>query len=39
MIVGSGLHALPEDVRLDLELTAEQRFGSGVVYLGYRLVR
>ena len=39
VIVGGGLRALPADVRLDLELIAEQRFGNGVVYLGYRLVR
>jgi dihydrofolate reductase len=39
VIVGGGLRALPADVRLDLELTAERRFGNGVVYLGYRLVR
>jgi dihydrofolate reductase len=39
VIVGGGLRALPEGVRLDLELTAERRFGNGVVYLGYRLVR
>jgi dihydrofolate reductase len=37
VIVGGGLRALPADVRLDLELTAERRFGNGVVYLGYRL--
>lgn len=39
VIVGGGLRALPAGVRLDLELTAERRFGNGVVYLGYRLVR
>lgn len=36
VVVGGGLRALPDDVRLDLELTAERRFGSGVVYIGYR---
>ena len=39
VIVGGGLRALPAGVRLDLELTAERRFGNGVVYIGYRLVR
>lgn len=39
VIVGGGLRALPEGVRLDLELTGERRFGNGVVYLGYRLLR
>ena len=39
VIVGGGLRALPAGVRIDLELTAERRFGNGVVYLGYRLVR
>jgi dihydrofolate reductase len=39
VIVGGGLRALPANIRLDLELTAERRFGNGVVYLGYRLVR
>jgi len=39
VIVGSGLRALPATIRLDLELTAERRFGNGVIYLGYRLVR
>lgn len=39
VVVGGGLRALPTEVHLDLDLTAEQRFRSGVVYLGYRLVR
>jgi dihydrofolate reductase len=39
VLVGGGLRALPADIRLDLELTAERRFGNGVVYLGYRLLR
>jgi dihydrofolate reductase len=39
VIVGGGLRALPVDVRLDLELTAERRFGNGVVYLAYRMAR
>jgi dihydrofolate reductase len=39
VIVGGGLRALPADVRLELELTATRRFGNGVVYHGYRLLR
>ena len=35
-VVGAGKRALPEGVRLDLELLDERRFGSGVVYLRYR---
>jgi dihydrofolate reductase len=38
VIVGGGLRALPSAGCLDLELTAERRFGNGVVYLGYRTV-
>ena len=34
-IVGGGTRALPDDVRLDLELLDERRFDSGVVYLRY----
>lgn len=34
-VVGGGKRALPEAVRLDLELTAERRFESGMVYLRY----
>lgn len=37
--VGSGLPALPTDVRLDLELADERRFGNGMVYLSYRVRR
>jgi dihydrofolate reductase len=36
-VVGGGKPALPERVRLELELLAERRFGSGMVYLHYRL--
>jgi dihydrofolate reductase len=35
-VVGGGTRALPGQVRLSLALTAEHRFGSGVVYLCYR---
>jgi hypothetical protein len=34
--VGGGTRALPDDLRLDLDLLAERRFGSGVVYLRYQ---
>ena len=37
--VGAGKRALPDDVRLDLELAGERRFASGVVYLAYRIAR
>ena len=36
IIVGGGKRSLPEDVRLELELLDERRFGSGVVFLRYR---
>jgi len=36
MIVGGGLRALPDDVRLDLQLVEERRFAGGVVFLRYR---
>ncbi|MGZ5353579.1 MAG: dihydrofolate reductase family protein [Actinomycetota bacterium] len=35
-IVGGGTRSLPEQVRLDLELVDERRFGNGVVYLHHR---
>lgn len=35
VIVGAGKRALPPDVRAQLELLAERRFASGVVYLRY----
>jgi dihydrofolate reductase len=35
-VVGGGTRALPGEVRLDLALAQEHRFGSGVVYLCYR---
>ena len=38
-IVGGGNHALPDDVRMKLELLEERRFRSGVVYLHYRILR
>jgi len=36
VLVGGGKRALPDDVRADLELVDEQRFGNGTVYLRYR---
>lgn len=36
LLVGGGKPALPEDVRMELELLAERRFHSGTVYLRYR---
>lgn len=35
VIVGGGNRALPDDVRMDLELLDERRFGNGMVYLRY----
>jgi dihydrofolate reductase len=37
VVVGGGLRALPNDLRLRLELVDERRFGGGTVYLRYRL--
>ena len=37
VVVGGGKHALPQGVRLELELLAERHFGSGVVHLRYRV--
>ena len=37
VVVGGGHPALPSTVRLQLELLAERRFGSGVVHLHYRI--
>ncbi len=36
VIVGGGTRALPDGVRLDLELVDERRFANGVVHLQYR---
>jgi dihydrofolate reductase len=35
MVVGGGKHAIPDNVRLELELLDERRFGNGTVYLRY----
>jgi dihydrofolate reductase len=37
IVVGGGKQALADDVRLELELLDECRFGSGMVYLRYRV--
>jgi dihydrofolate reductase len=36
VVVGGGTRSLPDDVRWNLELLDERRFGNGVVYLRYR---
>ena len=36
VMVGGGKQALPDDVRAELELLDERRFGNGTVYLRYR---
>jgi len=35
ILVGGGKAALPDDVRVQLELLDERRFASGVVFLRY----
>ena len=37
--VGAGKPALPTDLRLDLELIDERRFGNGAVHVAYRVQR
>jgi dihydrofolate reductase len=36
VVVGAGTRALPTDLRLNLELLDERRFGNGTVHLRYR---
>ena len=36
IVVGGGIQALPDGVRLELDLVEIRRFGSGVIYLRYR---
>jgi dihydrofolate reductase len=38
IVIGGGTRALPEGVRIPLELIDERRFGNGTVYLRYRAV-
>jgi dihydrofolate reductase len=37
VVVGGGTRALPDAVRLALELVSERRFANGVVHLAYRI--
>jgi len=37
ILVGGGKQALPDNIRVELELLAEHRFGNGVVFLHYRM--
>ena len=37
VIVGGGKRALPDGLRIDLELADERRFANGAVHLGYRV--
>ncbi|MGA9159680.1 MAG: dihydrofolate reductase family protein [Actinomycetota bacterium] len=37
IVVGGGIRSLPDDIRLELELLDERRFGNGVVHLHYRV--
>ena len=37
IVVGAGNPALPDGVKVPLELLDERRFGNGVVYLRYRV--
>ena len=37
VVVGGGTQALPDDVRLELELLDERRFANGMVHLHYRV--
>jgi dihydrofolate reductase len=39
VVVGGGTQAIPDKVRLELELLDEHRFDGGVVYLHYRAKR
>jgi riboflavin biosynthesis pyrimidine reductase len=36
IVVGGGKQSLPDNVRLELELLDERRFGNGRVHLRYR---
>ena len=36
IIVGGGKQSLPDNVRIELELLEERRFGNGMVFLRYR---
>ena len=36
-MLGGGIRVLPDDVRMNLELLDERRFGNGMVYLRYQV--
>jgi dihydrofolate reductase len=36
ILVGAGRRAFPDDVRLELQLLDERRFGNGMLFLRYR---
>jgi dihydrofolate reductase len=36
-VVGGGTRSLPDDVRIDLDLLEERRFGNGFVHVRYRV--
>ncbi len=38
IVVGNGKRALPADVRIQLDLLDDPRFGNGVVHLHYRVI-
>lgn len=38
VLVGGGKSALPDNLRLELELLEERRFGNGTVFLHYRIL-
>ena len=37
IVIGAGTAALPDAIRIELELLDERRFGNGVVHLHYRI--
>ncbi len=39
VLVGGGIRALPDDVRVTLELVDQRRFANGVVHLRHRTIR
>ncbi|MFL2134443.1 dihydrofolate reductase family protein [Desemzia sp. FAM 23990] len=38
IILGGGMRALPDNLRMQLQLLSERSFGNGVVHLHYRIV-
>ena len=38
VVVGGGTRSLPDDIRLQLELVDEHRFGNGVIHLHYHVL-